>query len=247
MTADWIATITSWGTSTSRPYAAFKDVTSLVQSSGSGEYWVANITGLTGNDGLGFYAGWSLVVAYQHPAEPFRRLQVFHGLASVDANNNVSATVSGLLTPLVGSVEARVGAVAWEGDGGIPGDSLQIKRTGDLIWANLTDAVNPGNNFFNSTISHLGQHYLNRTPPYLNTFALDADVVRYTGLPNGTTSVDLRFTSSQDVYFPQVLTFAINLYLPDLVTTFQKGFSDLNGGQVVVGDILEYELSFTNI
>ncbi|WP_341865798.1 hypothetical protein, partial [Thermus tenuipuniceus] len=239
-------TITNQGAPTSRPYAAFKDVTSLVQSAGSGEYWVANITGLTGNDDLGFYAGWSLVVVYRHPAEPFRRLQVFHGLAAINSANNVTLTVSGLLTPLVGSVEARVGAVAWEGDGGITGDSLQIKPTPSLAWATLSDAVNPSDNFFNSTISRLGQHYTNRTPAYRNTFALDADVVQYNGLPNGTTSVDLRFTSSQDVYFPQVLTFAINLYLPDLVTTFQKGYNDPNGGQVVVGDELEFQMSFQN-
>ena len=246
VTADWIATITDRGGTTSRPYAAFKDVTSLVQSAGSGEYWVANITGLTGSDSLGYYAGWSLVVAYQHPAEPFRRLQVFHGLASVNRTNNVTITVSGLLTPLVGTVEARVGAVSWEGDGGITGDSFQIKPTDSLTWSDLSDGVNPSNNFFNSTISRLGQHYTNRTPSYRNTFALDADVVQYNGLPNGTTSVDLRFTSTQDTYFPQVLTFAINLYLPDLVTTFQKSYNDPNGGQVVVGDELEFEISFQN-
>ncbi|KPD32915.1 hypothetical protein AN926_01645 [Thermus scotoductus] len=211
VTADWIATITDRGDTTSRPYAAFKDVTSLVQSAGSGEYWVANITGLTGSDSLGYYAGWSLVVAYQHPAEPFRRLQVFHGLASVNSTNNVTITVSGLLTPLVGTVEARVGAVAWEGDGGISGDHLQIRPTGSLAWADLSDAVNPSSNFFNSTISRLGQHYLNRNPAYRNTFALDADVVQYNNLPNGTTAVDLQFTSTQDTYFPQALTFAINL------------------------------------
>lgn len=246
LNADWLETITTQGAATSRPYAAFRDVTSLVQAAGSGDYWVANITALTGNDSLGFYAGWSLVVVYQHPAEPLRRLTVAQGLAVVSSGNNVNQTVSGLLTPAVGAVEARVGAVAWEGDAGIPGDQLQIRPTGGATWASLSDGQNPANNFFNSSVSTLDSRFTNKQPDYVNQFALDADVVQYNGLPNGTTSVDLQFTSTQDVYFPQVLTFAVNIYAPNLTTTFTKTVTDLNGGNVLVGDILEYTISFTN-
>ncbi|RIH88748.1 hypothetical protein Mlute_00536 [Meiothermus luteus] len=246
LTADWLETITTQGAATSRPYAAFRDVTSLVQAAGSGDYWVANITALTGNDDLGFYAGWSLVVVYQHPTEPLRRLTVAQGLAVVSNGNNVTQTVSGLLTPAVGAVEARIGAVAWEGDAGITGDQLQIRPTGATTWASLSDGQNPANNFFNSSVSALGSRFTNKNPDYVNQFALDADVVQYNNLPNSTTSIDLQFTSTQDVYFPQVLTFAVNIYAPNLTTTFTKTVNDLNGGNVLVGDVLEYTISFTN-
>jgi len=43
-----------------------------------------------------------------------------------------------------------------------------------------------------------------------------------------------------------VLTFAVNLYLPDLTTTFTKTVQDLNGGDVLPGDVLEYTISFSN-
>uniref|UniRef100_UPI000306D401 right-handed parallel beta-helix repeat-containing protein n=1 Tax=Thermus aquaticus TaxID=271 RepID=UPI000306D401 len=43
-----------------------------------------------------------------------------------------------------------------------------------------------------------------------------------------------------------MLTFAVNLYLPDLTTTFTKTVQDLNGGDVLPGDVLEYTISFTN-
>jgi uncharacterized repeat protein (TIGR01451 family) len=246
ITATWLETITTQGTATTRPYAAFADVTALVQPAGSGDYWVAGITAATGNDGLGFYAGWSLVVVYQHPSEPLRRLSVSHGLAVVSSGNNVTQTISGLLTPLVGTVEAQIGSVAWEGDGGITGDQFQIRPTGSPTWQNLSDSQNPANNFFNSSISRLGSRFSAKLPDYVNQFALDADLVQYNGLPNGTTSVDLQFTSTGDTYFPQVLTFAVNLYLPDLTTTFTKSVQDLNGGSVLLGDVLEYTLSFSN-
>jgi uncharacterized repeat protein (TIGR01451 family) len=92
----------------------------------------------------------------------------------------------------------------------------------------------------------LGSRFSAKLPDYVNQLAFDADLVQYNGLPNGATSVDLQFTSSGDAYFPQVLTFAVNLYLPDLVTTFTKTVQDLNGGDVLPGDVLEYTISFTN-
>ena len=62
-----LGTITNAGTPSSRPYVAFADVTSQVRSAGSGTYWVGGILAQTGNSGLGFYAGWSLVVVYRDP------------------------------------------------------------------------------------------------------------------------------------------------------------------------------------
>ncbi|BDB11143.1 hypothetical protein TthTMY_08820 [Thermus thermophilus] len=241
ITGSLLGTITTQGTSTSRPYVAFADVTGLVASAGSGTYWVGGILAQTGNDGLGYYAGWSLVVVYRDPSATFKNLVVYDGLASVSSGNNVLITLSGFLTPLVGPVNARVGAVAYEGDGGITGDQLLLNGSA------LSDAQNPVNNFFNSSISDLGSRFTNKTPDFVNQMAVDVDLVDATGrIPNGATSATVQFTSSQDVYFPAVMAFAVDLYLPDLVTTFTKTVSDLNGGDLRVGDLLEYAVSFTN-
>lgn len=77
--------------------------------------------------------------------------------------------------------------------------------------------------------------------------AVDVDLVDATGkLSNGATSATVTFTSSGDIYFPVVMAFAVDLYLPDLITTFTKTASDLNGGDLLVGDHLEYAVSFSN-
>jgi len=241
LTGTLLGTITDQGTPTTRPYTAFADVTSLVQASGSGPYWVGGILAATGNDGLGFYAGWSLVVVYRLSSEPLRNLTVYDGLASVSNGNNVTITPSGFLTPYTGSFTAYLGAVAFEGDGGITGDQFILNEQA------LSDAQNPANNFFNSSVSQLGTRFTAKNPNYLNQMAVDVDLVDATGrIPNGATSATIQFTSSQDVYFPTVLTFAAQVYLPDLTSSFSKTGQDINGGNLVVGDILEYTLSFSN-
>ncbi|WP_279165027.1 hypothetical protein [Thermus scotoductus] len=241
ITGTLLGTITTQATGTTRPYAAFADVTSIVQARGSGAYWVGGILAQTGNDGLGFYAGWALVVAYRDPNATFKNLVVYNGLAVVSANNPATIVPSGFLTPATGTVNARVGAVAFEGDAGITGDQLLLNGQA------ISDAQNPANNFFNSSVSDMGTRFTNKTPNFLNQMAVDVDRFDATGrIPNGATSATLTFTSTQDVYFPAVLTFAVDIYFPDLKTTFTKTVSDLNGGQVLVGDILEYEVSFQN-
>ena len=236
-----LGTITNAGTPSSRPYVAFADVTSQVRSAGSGTYWVGGILAQTGNSGLGFYAGWSLVVVYRDPNATLKNLVVYDGLATVSDGNDVSITLSGFLTPLVGAVNARVGAVAFEGDGGLTGDRLLLNGS------SLSDAQNPQNNFFNSSIYYRGTRFTQKTPDFVNQMAVDVDLVDATGkLSNGATSATVTFTSSGDIYFPVVMAFAVDLYLPDLITTFTKTASDLNGGDLLVGDHLEYAVSFSN-
>ncbi|MGQ9735235.1 MAG: DUF7933 domain-containing protein [Thermaceae bacterium] len=242
ITGSLLGTITNQGTSTSRPYAAFADLTELVRASGNGPYWVGGILAATGNDGLGFYAGWSLVVVYKNAAEPFRNLVVYDGYANLRGTNTVTVTPSGFLAPRTGPVNAQVGVVAFEGDGGITGDRLRVNRT------DLSDAQNPADNFFNSTISLLGSRFTAKTPDFVNQMAVDADIVKVREglIPNGATSAEIQFTTSGDAYFPTVLTFQIDLYVPDLNTTFSKTQTDLNGGALLPGDTLEYTISFTN-
>ena len=227
------------GTTISYYYSAFADVTSLVRNAGNGTYWVGGILARTGRN---FYAGWSLVVVYRDTSQPLRNLVVYDGLASAaGGSNNLTVTPSGFLAPYSGPVNARVGAMAFDGDGGTPGDRLRLNGN------DLSDSQNPADNFFNSSVSLLGTRFSSKNPDYLNQMGMDADIVDATGrIPNGATSATLQFISTGDGYFPTVLTFQIDLYAPDLKTTFAKSAADLNGGSLVPGDILEYTLSFSN-
>lgn len=228
----------SFGTGRIR-YQGFVEVTSLVQSGGNGTYWVADVTGSPNNSDR--YAGWALVVVYQNSSEPLRHLNVFDGYASVAGSTTVSTTISGFLTPATGPVTLRLGTVAYEGDLGFVGDRLRVNGT------DLSDPTNPATNFFNSTISDLGVHVSTKNPNYINQLGFDIDRIETTNLiGNAQTSATVSFVTTGDAYLPGVLTFAVNIYAPDLTSTLTKSVADLNGGNVLIGDILEYTVSFTN-
>lgn len=231
-------------------YQGFIDVTTQVRSAGSGTYWAAGISADTGQDGTGFYAGWSLVVVYQDNTQPLRNLTVFDGFASVSSGNNVTTTVNGLLTPVAGAFSAFVGTVAYEGDLGISGDSFQITNTSTNLTTTITDTTNPAANFFNSSISRNGTRISAKNPDYVNQLGFDVDTVSVasanTIIGNGANSARLTFNSTQDLYFPGVLTFAVDVYRPQLTGNFSKDVADINGGTVMRDDVLEYTLSLSN-
>jgi len=112
----------------------------------------------------------------------------------------------------------------------------------------MTEAQNPADNFFNSTISRLGALVTTKSPDYVNQLGFDADVVDASGvLPNGSTAAVMRLTTGGETYFPGVVVFATQLFAPDLLTTIAKSVTDLNGGAVLPGDTLEYTVSFSNV
>ena len=226
-------------------YQAFADVTSLVSAAGNGTYSVADVQAGTGQDR---YGGWSLVVVYSNNAELSRNVSVFDGFQVVNSGNPVvTIPVSGFLTPTSGTVDTALGVVAYEGDRGFTGDSLQLGPTLATL-TTMTDAQNPADNFFNSTISRLGTLITSKSPDYVNQFGFDADVVNASGvLPNGSNAAVMRLTTGGETYFPGVVVFATQLFAPDLLTTIAKSVTDLNGGAVLPGDTLEYTVSFSNV
>ena len=196
-------------------YSAFADVTSLVQAgTGTGEYFGANIQTGTGGDR---YGGWVLIVVYEDDSEVLRNMTIFDGYLRV-FNNTVDTSISGFLTPTAGPFEAAFGAFSSEGDVRFQPDNFLMNGT--LV----SDATNPSDNFFNSSNSLYGTGItsnttvttpggetlgpISRNPAYPNLLALDIDIVEALDtngnpiIPNGATSVDLRFTSNGDAYFP---------------------------------------------
>ena len=218
-------------------YQGFADVTAAVQAGGAGDYTVANVQAGTGQDR---YAGWGLVVAYHDPAQPPRNLTIFDGLRTVNTGTPaLDIPVSGFVTPTSGPVNTSLGFIAWEGDRGSTGDSAVLNTT------TLSDAANPANNFFNSSISAFGTNVTTKSPNYVNQLGYDADIVGADGiLPNGASSATIHLTTGGETYLPGVVTFATELFAPRL--TPAKSAVDLNGGAVEQGDQIEYTIDATN-
>ncbi|HVF50741.1 MAG TPA: hypothetical protein VNA19_11675 [Pyrinomonadaceae bacterium] len=224
-------------------YHAFADVTTLVRSGGSGTYAVANVQSGTGEDRQ---AGWGLVVAYRDASQPSRNMTIFDGFAVVNTTNPlITIPVSGFITPSSGAVNTHVGFISYEGDLGSTGDSVQLNST------TLTNALNPATNFFNSTITRLGSHLSAKNPNYINQLGYDIDDVSASGvLPNGATSATITLRTSAsgvaEFYYPGVVAFVTDLYAPQIKNNIIKGVSDINGGIVAPGDVLEYTINVSN-
>ena len=219
-------------------YVAFADVTAQVRAAGAGRYEVANVQSGTGLDR---FAGWSIVVVYRDPAQPLRNLTVFDGLAAIQQGDPaLQIGVSGFTTPLAGAVRTSVGLVAYEGDRGSSGDRLTLDGQP------LSDAANPANNLFNSSVSFEGTNTVGqRRPAFVNGLGFDSDRIRADGvLGNGATDATLAASTTLDQYLIQVATFTTDLSSPRL--ELDKAVADLNGGDVAPGDTLRYTLTVRN-
>ncbi len=233
---DITASVLDDSTASTGRYQAFADVTSIVSAAGNGTYGAANVQAGKGTDK---YATWSLVIAYRDTTQPARNLTVFDGLVTINGSSGATIPVSGFKTPPAGAVKTTLGFITYEGDLGIEGDSASLNGTP------LTDALNPQTNFFNSTISNKGSRVTTKNPDYVNQLGIDADLFNANGiLGNNATSASIQVTTSGDVYLPGVLTFATELYAPKIDQA--KTFTDVNGGSIEEGDILEYKIAATN-
>ncbi|HEY3924112.1 MAG TPA: Ig-like domain-containing protein [Acidothermaceae bacterium] len=232
-------------------YQGYADVTSAVQAAGNGSYTVANIQTATGTNIQG---GWALAIAYSNPTDPPRDLTIFSGFGTVGAGNVVDIPVSGFKTPPTGAVTTTLGAISYEGDAASVGDQLLLGNTTATL-QNVTDALHPVANSFTSVISDLGVDSSTRNPDYLNQLGFDAATFNVNGvLTNGSTSADIRMTSAAsggETYYPGVITFATDLYSPDLSATksvalVAKGAGNTQAGVVEPGDTLQYTINATN-
>jgi uncharacterized repeat protein (TIGR01451 family) len=226
-------------------YQGFKDVTTLVKTGGSGQYLVGNIQ--TDSGILNRWGGWSLVVVYKSKSntEQPRNLTVFDGYGVV-AGSTVSIPINGFTTPPVGTVNAKIGAIVYDGDAGMSGDRASFKSTTGAEGF-LSDSQNPSTDIFNSTISYLGTDITTKNPNYKNQLGYDADIFQANGIINpGDTSatITLSTNSTNEIYIPGVITSSIDLYVPTV--NLGKSYVDLNGGNLEPGDIIEYTMVVTN-
>ena len=229
-------TASSVDQATTKEYGAFADVTSLVRAAGPGAYTVANVqAGTGGNRG----AGWTLVVAYADADEPLRNLAVSDGFLKVAGQALVEIPLSGFKTPSSGAVKTEVGVAAYEGDAGVTGDYLTLNDQ------RLVDAVHPDNNTENSTIANLGSLVTTKSPDWKNQLGYDSSFFAADGiLGNNATTAILKAKTTGDTYLPQAITFATELFSPNVTLT--KSAAVVGGGAAEPGATIRYTMTATN-
>ncbi|MDB4982068.1 MAG: cell surface repeat-containing protein, partial [Myxococcales bacterium] len=249
VTADASATATSSTPQTY--YQSTADVTTLVQTNGVGQYRISGVDGMNlinlNNDTV--YTGWSMVVFYSLPTDPPRNLTIFDGLDLINSNGpSVTVSLTGFLVPIAG-FDAKLGVITYEGDDQLTGDALSFNGV------QLSNALNPVNNFFNGTRSYLGAAVSNAgdlprlTGGARSLSSMDLDVVDVTArLTQGQTSATITASTNQDFYLLGAFITSISTYKPDFGGA-TKTVTDLMshpGGAVLPGDTVEYTISATN-
>lgn len=240
------------GSGTGRSYGATVDVTGLFPTDGSwlGSNMVftgANVKSTTGctsgnncpgtvshGDGsLGNYAGWSLLIVYQDPADTThtRYVGIDDGLRCVvgvgsSCPNTLNVTFTGFNVP-AGSTGNRWGILAWDGDHG----------TGDNFYLNSvqqSDDAHPVNDYFRSRISVNGSVVTTRNPSYTNNLGIDLVESNTGNFTGGTTQVQARFNTGGELdllhYFWLVTeSTIINYDYGDAPSSFGSASHQLSG------------------
>jgi uncharacterized repeat protein (TIGR01451 family) len=230
-------------------YQCFANITALMNATNpNGTYTVANVVSVLGRSNV--YGGWTIVVVYANPIEPSRNLTVFDGCAVVNLGSPpVDVAINGFLTPPTGPVSCELGGVVYDGDRAQT-DSFSFKESGAASFYNLTpNATANLNDMWNSTISYKGAVVATRNPAFNNTLGYDASIIDLpnTGnlqLGNSKTSATVRLYSPNEYYIAQVLTTAISQYNPTFA--FDKTATDINGGMLVPGDSIRYQVNYNN-
>lgn len=189
-------------------FSAFTDITSLVQSTGNGNYDFSDLD-LTSiipdycNNTTNF-GGWAIVIVYKNNSLALNQLNIYDGLQSVPSAINI--TLNSL--NVIDNKDAKIGFVAWEGDKNISvNESLRIN--GNTIG---NPPLNPMDNAFNGTNSFTGA---------TNLYNMDLDVYTIQNNINiGDTTAQIQLTSSQDFVMISTIVTKLNSQLPDATLTF---------------------------
>ncbi|MFN3713052.1 MAG: hypothetical protein ACK4SX_05290 [Alcanivoracaceae bacterium] len=172
------------------------DVTSLVQSKGNGTYSFSDLT-VTNTDisttqrycNFGVvYSGWSLVVVFEHPSEPFRVVNFYDGLQTF-YGSQITLVPDNLRIP-ASPINGKLAVLTFEGDAAIStarnGFTESVRVNNNL----LVDGLNPANNQYNDTINTLGVN---------NSWGVDLDVYNIGSfLSAGDTSITTQYSSGGD-------------------------------------------------
>jgi uncharacterized repeat protein (TIGR01451 family) len=251
VTAD--RTFTANGGSTRYFFGGVKDVTSQV--TGNGTYTFADLTVQTADvPGGGPYcsvavvlSAFSLVVVYDDPAETLHVVNLWEGF-QVYYGSSITLTPTNFITPTPApttALSSRILILTWEGDSGNSAalggfnENLTFCSPTPCAGAALTDASNPVNNQFNSTID------IPPSGPFSGidtTWGVDIDMYDITNrLPAGASSAQSVYSSGGDrvILMNQTMSIA-NVTVADLAITKS------HAGNFTVGTNGVYTLTVRN-
>ncbi len=198
------STFAGWST-----FMSYADVTSTVVSGGSGDYHVADIALVTGSSFTGPHGGWSMVIIYEDPTEKTRNIALWDGFDFFGFGANETFTITGLLTPSSGVFETAAGYYGMDGEANSSGDYVGINGTA------LNNALNPGNNALNGTISEYGIDTAARNPNFGYSWGVDIDIFDATGLvPNSAVDMDVELGSSSEGIWGGALVISNEIAFP---------------------------------
>ncbi len=230
-------------------YQASGDVTKYVATWGRGDFRVTGVDALE-LPGLVVdraFSAWTLVVFYEDPTQPLRNLALFDGFELIDpsmAKNSAKVTLQGFLVPT--GFDAKMAAFTYEGDATVKGDKFTINGQA------ISNPSNPETDFFNSSRTYLGAPVngpddvpqLSGEPGSMASYDLDT-VDIHSVVNAGDTSAEVGAESSEDVFLLGGFVTSITNKVPDF-GNFTKTGVDVNGGVLLKGDEVEFELSATN-
>ncbi|HLT34604.1 MAG TPA: gliding motility-associated C-terminal domain-containing protein [Aquaticitalea sp.] len=184
-------------------FAAFADVTQLIQNQGNGNYTISDfdLTAVIPNycgNGTNF-GGWAITIIYEDNSLPLNQLNVYDGLQRVPTQ--ISITLDNL--NVLDNEGAKIGFLAWEGDA-----SLAVSETLSINGNPISSLpLNPVNNAFNGTNSFTGSTEL---------YNMDIDVYNIqNNISIGDSSATIGLTSGQDFVMINNIITVLNSQLPD--------------------------------
>ncbi|MCC6662090.1 MAG: DUF3344 domain-containing protein [Polyangiaceae bacterium] len=231
-------------------YQSTADVTDYVAKWGGGDFRVTGVEALplVGIEVDRAFSAWSMVVFYEKPGDELRNLALFDGFTSIDpgiaGQEKAEVTLSGFLVPP--GFSAKMTAFTYEGDKAYTGDFFTFNGQ------KLSDAENPLDNFFNASRSYLGAAVsgsadvpkLSGKPGTMAGF--DLDTTNVTSLVKaGDKSAKVGAASDLDIFLLGGFVTSLTNKAPDFLD-FEKKASDVNGGALLTGDVVEFVLTAKN-
>jgi gliding motility-associated-like protein len=208
-------------------FAAFADVTTLIQTEGNGLYTLSNLEQIdissaycsTGTN----FAGWAITVIYSDPVLPLNQLNVYDGLESVP--DSITIELNNL--NVMDTTGARIGFLAWEGDAGLAVDE-ELQMNGITL---SNPPLNPANNAFNGTNSFTNDS---------NLYNMDIDVYPIENTINvGDSSAVIQLTSGQDLVMINNIITVLNSQLPDASVSIDSIDLPCNSREITIEYTIE--------
>jgi gliding motility-associated-like protein len=213
-------------------FSAFKDITTLVQTTGNGTYTLSNLD-ISPFEALHYsrktnFAGWAILIVYENPSLTLNQLNIYDGLQGVPDALQINLTNLYVLN----NANAKAGFIAWEGDSQLATENFTVNSTV------ISNPFNPPNNVFNSTNSVTGSNQL---------YNMDLDIYEIDSyISIGDTSASIALTSFQDFIMINTVVTKLNSQLPDATIVLENVLSECDSREVTI-DFTVSNLNSTEI